>query len=313
MSVGVYQMFRSACTELTVCSDVKYGGEGAKWQLVGILAGSRKIRQLVLDSTPPYGVGVYEDAKARLKHQTLVQDYEELQKETDAMKSKLEAAKQRQLILDAEVRKKFAGEEIIKHSLTPVSELNHHKGRMRIRKETLAPNMIQILDKDHKERMDGANDATSKNSIAAFNLNQDSSPSMKDAFVPSQAPIFDLNEISTGDEDFQSNVEAMKFGEAKKSLIRGINDEWQTDLKLSTCRNAGEGNQRTPQAPLMLPLAFKYVGGLVVFKLVIAKHTNPHTKIVRIAYHATPYADRSNIPVVESEHATCCGSDLSFL
>ncbi|KAL0340258.1 UNVERIFIED_CONTAM: hypothetical protein Sradi_4542600 [Sesamum radiatum] len=289
---------------------------------------SKKSKGLVLDSTPPYGVGVYEDAKARLKHQTLVQDYEELQKETDAMKSKLEAAKQRQLILDAEVRflrrrykylvkttntnssqeqnlvqapsslkkakemkeqlftrkessqhrlpllpepnpkkkhhigkqgamrnastitdqarKKIlhAGEEIIKHSLTPASELNHHKGRMRIRKETLAPNMIQILDKDHKERMDGANDATSKNSIAAFNLNQDSSPSMKDAFVPSQAPIFDLNEISTGDEDFQSNVEAMKFGEAKKSLIRGINDEWQTDLKLSTCRNAGEGTSR---------------------------------------------------------------------
>ncbi|XP_011083948.1 uncharacterized protein LOC105166332 [Sesamum indicum] len=287
---------------------------------------SKKSKGAVLDSTPPYGVGVYEDAKARLKHQTLVQDYEELQKETDVMKSKLEAAKQRKLILAAEVRflrrrykhlvktkntnssqeqnlanapsslkkakemkeqlftrkessqhrlpllpepypkkkhhigkqgamrstitdqawKKIlhGGEEIIKHSLTPVSGLNHHKGRMRIRKETLAPNMIQILDKDQKERMHGANDATSRNSIAAFDLNQDSSPSMKDAFVPSRAPIFDLNEISTGDEDFQSNFEAMKFEEAKKSLIRGINDEQQTDLKLSICRNAGEGTSR---------------------------------------------------------------------
>lgn len=35
---------------------------------------------MVLDSTPRYGVGVYEDSKARLKHQTLMQDYEELQK-----------------------------------------------------------------------------------------------------------------------------------------------------------------------------------------------------------------------------------------
>ncbi|KAK4415184.1 hypothetical protein Salat_2625600 [Sesamum alatum] len=290
---------------------------------------SKRSKGVVLDSTPPYGVGVCEDAKARLKHQTLVQDYEELQKETDAMRSKLEAAKQRKLILAAEVRflrrrykylvktkntnssqeqnlvqapsslkkakdskeqlftrkessqhrlpllpepnpkkkhhigkqgamrnasaitdqgrKKIVvhgGEEIIKHSLMPISDLSHHKGRMRVRKESLAPNMIQILDKDQKERMHGANAATSRNSIAAFDLNQDTSPSMKDASVPSRAPIFDLNEISTGDEDFQSNVEAMKFEEAKKSLIRGINDEQQTDLKLSICRNAGEGTSR---------------------------------------------------------------------
>ncbi|KAL0451377.1 UNVERIFIED_CONTAM: hypothetical protein Slati_1115800 [Sesamum latifolium] len=289
---------------------------------------SKKSKGVVLDSTPPYGVGVYEDAKARLKHQTLVQDYEELQKETDTMRTKLEAAKQRKLILAAEVRflrrrykylvktkntnssqeqnlvqapsslkkaketkeqlstrkesslhrlpllpepnpkkkhhigkqgamrnastitdqarKKIlhGGEEIIKQSLPSISDLNHQKGRMRIRRETLAPNMIQILDKDQKERMHGANDATSRNPIAAFDLNQDSSPSMKDVFVPSRAPIFDLNEISTGDEDFQSNVEAMKFEEAKKSLIRGINDEQQTDLKLSICRNAGEGTSR---------------------------------------------------------------------
>lgn len=34
---------------------------------------------MVLDSAPSYGVGVYEDAKARMKHQTLMQEYQELQ------------------------------------------------------------------------------------------------------------------------------------------------------------------------------------------------------------------------------------------
>lgn len=41
---------------------------------------SKKSKGVVLDSTAPYGIGVYEDAKARLKYQTLMQDYEELQK-----------------------------------------------------------------------------------------------------------------------------------------------------------------------------------------------------------------------------------------
>ncbi|KAI3444032.1 hypothetical protein Pfo_000697 [Paulownia fortunei] len=292
---------------------------------------SKKSKGVVLDSTPPYGVGVYEDAKARLKHQTLMQDYEELQKEADVMRSKLEAAKQRKLMLAAEVRflrrrykylaktknmnssqeqnliqapnsrkqtkiikeqlfirkkasqhklprvpepnpkkkhyvvkqvalhnaspvtdqarKKilYGGREATRHSLTlistPVSDLNH-KGKVHIGKEALAPNMTPFLDKNQKERMLGANDAALRNSSAAFDLNQDSNPNGKEAFLPSRAPIFDLNEISTGDEDFQSNIEAVKFGEVKKSLIRGINDEQQNDLKLSICRNAGEGPSR---------------------------------------------------------------------
>lgn len=41
---------------------------------------SKKSKRAGLDSTTPYGIGVYEDAKARLKYQTLMQDYEELQK-----------------------------------------------------------------------------------------------------------------------------------------------------------------------------------------------------------------------------------------
>lgn len=41
---------------------------------------SKKSKRAVLDQTTPYGVGVYEDAKSRLKYQTLMQDYEELQK-----------------------------------------------------------------------------------------------------------------------------------------------------------------------------------------------------------------------------------------
>lgn len=41
---------------------------------------SKKSKGVCLDSTPPYGVGVCEDAKARMKHQALMQEYQELQK-----------------------------------------------------------------------------------------------------------------------------------------------------------------------------------------------------------------------------------------
>ncbi|KAL6523512.1 hypothetical protein OROGR_017115 [Orobanche gracilis] len=63
---------------------------------------SKKSKGVGLGSTSRYGV--YEDAKSRLKHQTLMQDYEELRRETDAMRSKLEAAQHRKSILAAEVR-----------------------------------------------------------------------------------------------------------------------------------------------------------------------------------------------------------------
>ncbi|KAL3824647.1 hypothetical protein ACJIZ3_020676 [Penstemon smallii] len=265
---------------------------------------SKKSKGLILGSLPPYG----EDAKSRLKHQSLMQDFLELEKETYDMRSKLEAAKQRKLTLAAEVRflrrkykclvetktmnlseehrlvhppksslkqtktmkeqhrlppvsqpkskkRRYAGKELPPPSTYPALSQYHKKtlngghetnprsstqssilnqyGRINIRKENVAWN-TPVLDLNQKEKMH----------IAAFDLNQDSGPSGKETYFPTRAPIFDLNEISTGDEDFQSNVEAVNFDEAKKSLIRGLGDEQQNDLKLALCRNSREGSTR---------------------------------------------------------------------
>ncbi|KAL9154579.1 hypothetical protein ABFS82_10G125100 [Erythranthe guttata] len=269
---------------------------------------SKKGKVVIFDSTPSYG-GVL-DPKSMLKHQNLMQDYQDLQKEADVMTNNLEAARQRKLILAAEVRflrqrykylmerknvnppqeqihehapnphkqtklrkepnpkkkpsvvkqvslidaspitdhrprKKISlhgGKEATRQNstlmFTPVSDSNH-RGTIHVRKEYLAPNLIPILGRNQNERMlFGANDAVLRKSIAAFDLNQDSG---KEASLPSKAPIFDLNEISTGDEDIQqSNYEAVK-----KSLMRGVNEEEQNELKLSImCRNGGEGSSR---------------------------------------------------------------------
>ncbi|KAG6384282.1 hypothetical protein SASPL_155912 [Salvia splendens] len=124
----------------------------------------------------------------------------------------------------------------------PVFDLNH-KGVMRISKEA---NIVAALDRNSKERIFGANDAMfrNSNSAATFDLNLETIPSEREVSLPTRAPIFDLNEISTGEEDFQGSGEANKFDDTKKSLMRGINEEQQNDLKLSICRNAGEGSSR---------------------------------------------------------------------
>ncbi|KAL9668162.1 hypothetical protein QQ045_002537 [Rhodiola kirilowii] len=45
-----------------------------------------------------------DDARARFKHQSLLQDYQELQKETEVARTRLKSVKDRKLTLEAEVR-----------------------------------------------------------------------------------------------------------------------------------------------------------------------------------------------------------------
>ncbi|KAG8367618.1 hypothetical protein BUALT_Bualt16G0091000 [Buddleja alternifolia] len=268
---------------------------------------SKKFKGVILNSTTPYGVGVYEDAKARF-----IWDFCFVIDETDVMRSKLEAARQRKLKLAAEVRflrrryeyfvktktmgstenKKLVEPsnaikqntkkvmEARKRLLPPISESkpkkkryiikevsqNHkkilHGGKRNTGKESLSRNATPVLDLNQMERMHVWNDSASRNLIAAFDLNRDSSssgPSGKEASLPARAPIFDLNEISTGDEDILSNVEGVKFDEVKKSSIRGTNDDMQNDVKLSICRNAGEGSSRVGKRKIswMDPVALR--------------------------------------------------------
>ncbi|XP_023733810.1 uncharacterized protein LOC111881641 [Lactuca sativa] len=62
---------------------------------------SKKMKRVTFDSSSHAS---YEDARARIKHQTLLQDFIELQQETEARRSNLMALKQKKLTLQAEVR-----------------------------------------------------------------------------------------------------------------------------------------------------------------------------------------------------------------
>lgn len=50
-------------------------------------------------SIDPSTYGAFEDPKVRFKHRALMQDYRELQKETVAMRNKLDSTKLRKLTL----------------------------------------------------------------------------------------------------------------------------------------------------------------------------------------------------------------------
>ncbi|XP_052200395.1 uncharacterized protein LOC127806874 [Diospyros lotus] len=281
---------------------------------------SRKVKAVALNSSP---FGPFEDAKARFRHQTLVQDYRELHKETEAVRSKLEVMKQRKLTLLAEVgflrrrhkyllknkaAKPHQGQEFVQPKIIESQQKNTKKknyGRKEAKLRKVAPivdvnqkerkdsahrnpspildldekdrvltgkeasfrsrtsvfdlnwnertyggmdanfrNPIPILDLDQMERFYSRKETSSRNPALSFDLNQ-----MERAYIgredtaQNRAHLFDLNQIS-GEEELEDNYEPMRMEEQKTFLVRGGTEEHLNDLKLSICRNVGNGSNR---------------------------------------------------------------------
>ncbi|KAI5414745.1 uncharacterized protein LOC127138445 [Lathyrus oleraceus] len=228
---------------------------------------------------------VFMDQRSIMRHRSLLQDYEDLHKETEAMRMKLEAVKQKKLILSAEVRflrhrytyllkhplpKAQPKQEVIKPQKLKIKEPKITKGRSYNRKEsTLRPHTGS--KSNSKERVfNGFVEDTRQKTSHVFDLNQNgrslskkdgsfhssSAPvldlnhkervhSGKEATKKSVTPFFDLNQISREEEELEGNNQPMWIEEQKKSSTqRGVNEEQHNDIKLSVCRNLGEGSSR---------------------------------------------------------------------
>ncbi|GAU18306.1 hypothetical protein TSUD_201940, partial [Trifolium subterraneum] len=233
------------------------------------------MKAVVGSMEPPSGV--YMDQRSMFRHQSLLQDYEDLQKETEAMRRKLEAVNQKKLILSAEVRflrqrykyllkhplpRPQPRQEVLKSQKLKVKEPKISKGRNYNRKEsTLRPHTGSKL-KNPKERIfNGVEDTMQKASHAMIDLNQNvRSLSKKDASLHSSAaPVLDLDHkdrVQSGKEATKKSVppffdlnqisnQPMWIEEQKKSTQqRVVNEEQHNDIKLSVCRNIGEGSSR---------------------------------------------------------------------
>ncbi|KAK9078838.1 hypothetical protein SSX86_002896 [Deinandra increscens subsp. villosa] len=218
---------------------------------------SNKMKGVAFDSSSHVS---YEDIRARFKHQTLIQDYLELQQETEAARNKLEAMKQKKHTLEAEVRflrrrRKFLMKT---RSSTPQQVKLHHvettqyrkskKEKVSAKKIATLPNLPPVPNQIQRGKMY----TKKKNMIQSqpfpvFDLERNvnshgnnSSPvteiapkengfSGKAAAVQARAPIFDLNQISIEEEELQESFEDQR-------------KEQQNDLKLSICRNGGDGS-----------------------------------------------------------------------
>ncbi|KAL2322161.1 hypothetical protein Fmac_026540 [Flemingia macrophylla] len=240
----------------------------------------KKMKGVVSVESPPYSV--YEDQRARLRHQSLLQDFEDLQEETNAMRMKLLAAKQKKLILSAEVRflrqrykyliqnpspKPKPKLDISHRQKLKVQATHIPKGKKYNRNEsTLRPPMASHLIS--KERISNGVEPTVEKTVPIFDLNQNASsvskmdPSLlncapvpdlnhkdgihggKEAAKKRITPFFDLNEISREEEELLANIEPMRE-EPRRIVPRGVNEEQYSDVKLSVCRNVGNGSNRT--------------------------------------------------------------------
>ncbi|KAM4125669.1 hypothetical protein ACB094_01G327500 [Castanea mollissima] len=240
-----------------------------------------KMKGVVPKESSPYVVG--EDPRTRLRHQSLLLDFEELQKETEAMKYKLQMMKQKKLTLSTEVRflRKRYKYLITNQSPKPQPKQDFlqpqkfdtringaTKGKKYSKKEAALRHPVLVSDLNRKERIYNGGEATMRKPASIFDLNQKarafngkeaalptSAPkfdlnqkeriySGKDAAKRNSTPVFDLNQISTEEEEIQADCEPLRTEESKKSLLRGGSDEQLNDMKISICRNAGSGSNR---------------------------------------------------------------------
>ncbi|KAJ4709575.1 Ribosomal RNA small subunit methyltransferase G [Melia azedarach] len=225
----------------------------------------------------------YDDPRARFRHQSLMQDYEELLKETEAQKNKLQMMKQKKLTLLSEVRFLRRRQEFLmanqplaqtvnQNSVKPqhsqiqskkipkernrsrkVAALSHpalgfdlnRRGKTYNNKQATLQNAIPVFDLNQKLKTYRGKESTFQKSMPVLDLNQKEKVyNRKEAAVHNMTPVFDLNQISREEEELEFNSEPWRVEESKKSSIRGGGDEQHNDVKLSVCRNIGNGANR---------------------------------------------------------------------
>ncbi|MBA0575160.1 hypothetical protein Golob_027749 [Gossypium lobatum] len=222
---------------------------------------------------------IYEDQRNRFKHHSLMQDFDDLFKETEAMRKRLQVLKDKKLTLLAEVRflkrrHKFLmqnrtlntpAEQSFAHSQNkvirskPNTEEKKSTGKeqrlatgfdlnqkVKTKETTLAhPSPMFDLNQKQQKVFSEKEEVTLRTSLPALDSYQKERPySEKEATARSMAPVFDLNQISTEEEELQANNNSMGVEELKRSSLRIGSDEQHNDIKLSACWNTGNGPNR---------------------------------------------------------------------
>lgn len=170
---------------------------------------NKKRKGVALD---PLTYGVHEDAKTKFKHQSLMQDYQQLYKEVEVTRNKLKNTKQRKLALLAEVRfLRRRYQHLLKNkSPNPPQERrlvqpprietklksNTKSRRIPNKNEATLNHLPQISNRNPKVgdymRKEAAPQVSNRNPM--FDLNQKGTlHSVKETALHNSIPILDLN------------------------------------------------------------------------------------------------------------------------
>ncbi|KAF5177802.1 ribosomal RNA small subunit methyltransferase G [Thalictrum thalictroides] len=182
----------------------------------------KKMKGVLVDSSPSYVF--YDETKSR-KFQSLMQDYNDLFKETEVKRRNIQLAKRRRHILLAEVR--FLRQRY--------EELMEYQSR----EQDLARTQIPQTHRDaHPAERSGRD---------------------KEAALPNMVPVLDLNQVANDEDEemeFQHVVEPLKEKSPMK-LSLGRNGKpplppRQKDLKLTVCRDIRKGSNRSGKRKISL-------------------------------------------------------------
>ncbi|XP_010452935.1 PREDICTED: uncharacterized protein LOC104734932 [Camelina sativa] len=187
-------------------------------------------------SNPP---NLFEDPKVRLRHHSLMQDYQELHMETEAMRKRLQTIRERKATLKAEVR--FLRRRYRHLRQDQTQDIKKVRGRSnggkKIRVE-VSPNKRSEVETKH---------------VSLPDLNHSGRDHDEtNTSLQRKVPLFDLNQISGEEEeeteavDKDNNQEKMRVEENSSCMrVSTSNIEMQQQQqKLSSCRNGGNGSNK---------------------------------------------------------------------
>ncbi|XP_072970799.1 uncharacterized protein [Typha angustifolia] len=189
----------------------------------------KKVRGVPMEPSPSsssYPGG--EEARARFKHMSLLQDYVELMKETEAKRKRSLKAKQNKLKLLAEVK-------FLRRKFKCLSQNPSQTTQYKLKKQT--------QEVPHS----WLNGGHLPNQIIHDEVRISDTPSNgKEVATPRTSAVIDLNQVllPNGEEmeEFHVNWEPVKANDTKKCLMEG--ETVANDLKLSVCRDVGNGANR---------------------------------------------------------------------
>uniref|UniRef100_A0A1J3HPV5 Uncharacterized protein n=1 Tax=Noccaea caerulescens TaxID=107243 RepID=A0A1J3HPV5_NOCCA len=190
----------------------------------------------------PSNPNPFEDPKVRLRHHSLKQDYQELYMNTEATRKKLQIMRERKATLMAEVR--FLRRRYRHLRQEQPQDIKKVRGRSNDGKKSKTQIRMEVSP-------DKRSVAAETKHVSLPDLNHSGRVQDDTKTSPKKrVPLFDLNQISGEEEEeteaMNNDHERIRVEESSscKRMSSGIEMQQQKEMKLSSCRNGGNGSNK---------------------------------------------------------------------